>query len=70
MLKQSARRPKRYIMNRSLLTLTLFLLSLCEASGQDSFIRQRLTQFSVRNGMSYNAVVDIQQDSSGNIAVR
>lgn len=67
MLKQSARRPKRYIMNRSLLTLTLFLLSLCEASGQDSFIRQRLTQFSVRNGMSYNAVVDIQQDSSGNI---
>ena len=67
MLKQPARRPKRYTMKRPLLTLTLFLIYLCGASGQDSFIRQRLTQFSVRNGMSYNTVVDFEQDSSGNI---
>lgn len=57
MLKQPARRPKRYTMKRPLLTLTLFLIYLCEASGQDSFIRQRLTQFSVRNGMSYNIIL-------------
>lgn len=67
MLKQPARRPKRYTMKRPLLTLTLFLICLCGASGQDSFIRQRLTHFSVRNGMSYNTVVDFAQDSSGNI---
>lgn len=58
MLKQPARRPKRYTMKRPLLILTLFLICLCGASGQDSFIRQRLTHFSVRNGMSYNTVVD------------
>lgn len=67
MLKQPARRLKRYTMKRPLLTLTLFLICLCGASGQDSFIRQRLTHFSVRNGMSYNTVVDFEQDSSGNI---
>lgn len=47
--------------------MTLFLIYLCGASGHDSFIRQRLTHFSVRNGMSYNTVVDFEQDSSGNI---
>lgn len=67
MNKQAAKRPKYHIMNRPLLTLTLFALSVYGASGQDSLIHQRLTQFSVKNGMSYNAVVDIQQDSSGTI---
>lgn len=55
-------------MNRPLLTLTLFLTSICGAYGQDSFIHQRLTQLSVRNGMSYNTVntvADFEQDSSG-----
>lgn len=52
-------------MNRPLLTLTLFLTSLCGAYGQDSFIHQRLTQLSVRNEMSYNIVADFEQDSSG-----
>ena len=54
-------------MKRILSIITIFLTAVFLTCGKESYIYQRLTRFSVKSGMSYNTVVDIQQDTSGTI---
>ena len=56
-----------HIMKRILSIITIFLTAVFLTCGKESYIYQRLTRFSVKSGMSYNTVVDIQQDTSGTI---